>query len=110
MTFKKDPFQIMCVNCRALLYWYYGTFEGAFDKENFKPAHPKVPVPDKKTKMLCPECVRPFYMVNFRGGPIFMTNRGWKPREPSGPSRIFMPGEEHITINNPKIETEYKEP
>ena len=105
---KRDPYQILCVACRSFLYFYSGTFTGKFDWTEFKPSHPGVPQPGPGVDMKC-SCGKPFYMVNTRGGLIFMTNQGWKPREPDGPSRVIVPGQDRITVNKPD-ETEYEEP
>ncbi len=64
--------------------------------EDFKPAHGGIPVPSPGTSMLCP-CGKPWYMVNVRGGLLVMTNRGWKPKEPGGSKKVYLPGENSMT-------------
>jgi len=105
---RKRPYRIICVNCQEFLYTYEGTFEGRFDFGNFKPA-PGVPTPVRGQKMSCPVCKKAWYMLNGRGSLVVLTNKGWKPRNPDGPPKVFMPGEAGVSVDYRPSGTEYKE-
>jgi hypothetical protein len=76
--------RILCVSCRKNLFSYRGDFTGFIRSRDFYP-FPGVDPPGPGKPLLCTFCHQPFYMVNARtGGPIVMTDSGWKPREPEG--------------------------
>ena len=106
----KNPYRIYCVNCRSMLYFYYGEFTGKPKISQFKPSEPTVHAPTPGKKMLCSKCNKPWYMVNVRGGLVVMTDRGWKPREPEGDSKgVLTPYQDGTRIDYRFSHTEFGE-
>jgi len=109
--FKERPYKILCVNCRTHLFNYSGSFVGRFDSESFKPATSGIPAPKKHARMECPKCKKAWYMVTYRNGKlVVMTDRGWRPKDPDGPSRILLPEDVRLTVDYQASDLDYTEP
>jgi hypothetical protein len=89
---------------------YYGEFEGPFNYKLFKPASSGIPNPEPDDPMTCIACGNPWYMLNVKGGLLVMTDRGWKPREPSGSPKIIKPGDQNLVVYSGDSKTEFVEP
>lgn len=105
----KRPYKIYCVNCKSNIYMFEGEFCGKFNFSMFKPATSGIKSPSSRELMSCPSCGKTWYMLNSKGGIIVLTDKGWKPREPSGIPIIFRPGDSGMFISHPDGKTEFSD-
>jgi len=79
---KRASYKILCAACRKKIYLYKGDFSGPILQSQFVPFEGSPP-PAPGEPLMCPNCTKPWYMVNSRtGGMLVLTDKGIRPHEP----------------------------